>query len=77
MQTKNFPAERLPLSQKLSYSFANMSLNTLNGIISTGLSFFYVTVLGLDPIIAGRIPPSLIIFFGGWVRKSIDMTPIP
>ncbi|MHA1110973.1 MAG: MFS transporter [Promethearchaeota archaeon] len=54
--------EKLPLSQKVNYSLANMSLNTLNGIIATGLSFFYVIILGLDPLIAGR----MWLVFGIW-----------
>lgn len=46
--------EKLPLSQKVNYSLANVSLNTLNGIIMTGMTFFYIAILGLDPIKAGN-----------------------
>ena len=54
--------EKLPLSQKVNYSLANMSLNTLNGIVMTGLSFFYVTILGLDLITVGN----MWLIFGIW-----------
>jgi GPH family glycoside/pentoside/hexuronide:cation symporter len=54
--------EKLPLSQKINYSLANVSLNTLNGIIGTGITFFYITILGLDPLRAGNVW----LIFGIW-----------
>ncbi len=54
--------EKLPLSQKINYSLANMSLNSLNGIVITGFSFFYVTILGLDLLTAGN----MWLIFGIW-----------
>ena len=54
--------EKLPVSQKVNYSLANMSLNTLNGIIMTGMTFFYTELLHLDPTRAGIVW----LIFGIW-----------
>ncbi|MBN2157620.1 MAG: MFS transporter [Candidatus Lokiarchaeota archaeon] len=45
--------EKLPLSQKIHYALANMSLNSLNGIIGSGMIFFYTNKLLLDPDLVG------------------------
>jgi len=45
--------EKLPLSQKVNYALVNVSLNTLNGIVGTGMTFFYTNILKLNPEKAG------------------------
>ena len=49
MSDINTIEEKLPLSQKINYALANTALNTLNTIVSTGITFFYVDLLNLNP----------------------------
>jgi GPH family glycoside/pentoside/hexuronide:cation symporter len=55
MNETSIPEEKLPLSQKVNYALANTALNSLNGIIATGITFFYVDLLGLNPEKAGIV----------------------